>query len=175
MRICYIAILLYCASNIFASAEVEIPTEYHVITSEYVVSKKGTILGLKVEIPFTSDYSKVEIYKSPVYSLLIDELIVDKKKIKPKIDRFTSIDDSISTVELENIDNSNLTITMRWLVRIPEDGFYYLSWPLNKDKSPKRYHIQQNSKEIYLKYRILFPNGLISQANTVKWEMELKH
>jgi hypothetical protein len=177
MRYKYFLInMLFSVVSIFASGNIEIPKEYIDIGQLDLTKNKqfDTIF-----LPYIKPLDIDKIITSSVQGLIIDKIIVDRKTIHPqKIVFDMGAYEATSYKHEQNVNNNeeHFLMPINWYTNdhsrrtydeALNEGIYFDYYSRNgKLKySPDKYHIPYGSKEVFIFYRIRFPN--YSKTNEV--------
>ena len=131
----------------------------------------------KLFLPYEKPDEITTVFESAYEGLIIDEIIVDNVIITPQ-DDITGIFEPMGS-EKSSVEKNN-KIEMLWEVRQELGSMYdeninkgiyflYFNYFLNKNileysLQPYSYNIPYGSKEIKLKYRICYPEGIIGET-----------
>ena len=163
-----VLLILFFSSCLYASGRTEIPTNYINIGQLDLTLRKtyNTIL-----LPYIKPEGISKILTSNVQGLIIEEIIVNGKKIKPKRELFyMGTDEAISYLNEKNvnIEEAQFMMPMTWNVLFDgetlhddllKEGIYFNYYSRNGQirYNPDKYIIPYGNEEVFITYRIRFP------------------
>ncbi len=152
--------LVFSAFSVFASGRKEVPQNY-IDIEDLDLTKNQKYAA--VYLPYTKPAGFTKIIYSTVIGLIIDELIADGTECRPRrplwdAGAYEAITRSYEEdVELEE---GTFTMPMTWGGSPLSEGigFRYHTKGEKINYSPTKYRIPYRSKEVYITYRIRFPD-----------------
>jgi hypothetical protein len=165
----FIVFLSCSLFSVFASGKTDLPQNYIDIDDLDFVENKTYD---SVNLPYTKPAGFTKIIHSPVIGLIIDELIVDGKEIHPKRplwDAGTYEAITKSYEEDTEPEEGEYCMPMTWGTNYGDNktadeylsegiDFSYHTKGEEIDYSPTHYNIPYGSKEVFITYRIRFPD-----------------
>lgn len=167
-----ILLLLFFPIVLYSTGKAEIPENFNDINVVKNISEKGRFWGISLSLPYQKPLGIEKVYITDMASISIEKLIVNGQIVKPKLEWASAIE-AISEIWDEDVDSSEkkLLRDMVWDSSSWDNDIYFISWPHFEKSNPYRYLIKEGAKEVYMTYKILFPDGEETESYTVRWEM----
>lgn len=121
---------------------------------------------LVISIPFNSEYNEVFYYDT--CSISINELKFNGKKIKRKKNLFNTLEEDAS--DIKHI-KSQENINMYWEKFFDNEYYTFTFLDYFNNYKEYKYNLPMKPGKIEMSYRIVYPNGKLSDLFFVTWKM----
>ena len=197
MRNKFLILLLFISTLLVALSSEEkhiSPDIYEVIETNNWLLNNHEFYGINLSLPYFKPAGITEIF-NPEYSdmeaILIEKLVVDGILISktagmhgydPGDIEVTKVDPGGSRLfyflELYMVDARDPYFRFDFWDFDPETSYLRQMIPLseimlNEPSSARSFRIPIDAQEAFMTYRIVFPNGMVSESETVYWKFNL--